>query len=230
MRHGGRRAGYRSPAAIRLTISIAMPAATMHHAAASIGLTIRASQAWVPRLERDLVERAQQGDAAAFDLLVARVGDRLFGLAYHVLRDRDTAEDAAQQALVQIWRMLPGLRDPERFDRWSYRIVVRAAFAESARHRRWIVKPAAVADSPSTVRDHANAVADRDQLGRGFDRLSLEHRAVVALKYFADRSDDEIAEILEVPVGTVRSRLHHSLRRLRGELDADARPGRGVAP
>jgi RNA polymerase sigma factor (sigma-70 family) len=90
--------------------------------------------------------------------------------------------------------------------------------------------PAFLANPPSAEHDHARAVADRDQLERGFRRLSVEHRAVVALKYFADRTDDQIAEILEIPVGTVRSRLHHSLRRLRAELDADARsePARGM--
>jgi RNA polymerase sigma-70 factor (ECF subfamily) len=194
------------------------------------GVSIQATVSWVPELERQLVERAQRGDEEAFHELVTRVGDRLFGLAQHILRDPEAAEDAAQQALLDIWRKLPRLNDPDRFGAWSYRIVVRAAYAEASRRRRWFVTPAFLANPPSAEHDHARAVADRDQLERGFRRLSVEHRAVVALKYFADRTDDQIAEILEIPVGTVRSRLHHSLRRLRAELDADARsePARGM--
>jgi RNA polymerase sigma-70 factor (ECF subfamily) len=194
------------------------------------GVSIQATVSWVPELERQLVERAQRGDEEAFHELATRVGDRLFGLAQHILRDPEAAEDAAQQALLDIWRKLPRLNDPDRFGAWSYRIVVRAAYAEASRRRRWFVTPAFLANPPSAEHDHARAVADRDQLERGFHRLSVEHRAVVALKYFADRTDDQIAEILEIPVGTVRSRLHHSLRRLRAELDADARsePARGM--
>ena len=192
-------------------------------------VSIQATVSWVPGLERQLVERAQRGDEEAFQDLASRNGDRLFGLALHILRDPDAAEDAAQQALLDIWRKLPRLNDPDRFGAWSYRIVVRAAYAEASRRRRWIVTPVRLASAPAAAPDHAGAAADRDQLARGFQRLSVEHRAVVALKYFADRTDDQIAEILEIPVGTVRSRLHHSIRRLRAELDADGREsGRGM--
>jgi RNA polymerase sigma-70 factor (ECF subfamily) len=186
-------------------------------------VSIRTTVSWVPGLERQLVERAQRGDEEAFHELAAQAGDRLFGLARHILRDPDAAEDAAQQALLDIWRKLPRLNDPDRFGAWSYRIVVRAAYAEASRRRRWIVTPVHLASAASAEADHADVAADRDQLSRGFQRLSVEHRAVVALKYFADRTDDEIAEILEIPVGTVRSRLHHSLRHLRAELEADGR-------
>jgi RNA polymerase sigma-70 factor (ECF subfamily) len=187
------------------------------------GVSIQATVSWVPGLERELVERARRGDEEAFHELASRVGDRLFSMAHHILRDPDAAEDAAQQALLDIWRNLPRLNDVDRFGAWSYRIVVRAAYAEASRRRRWIVTPIRLASSLSPEPDHAGAAADRDQLDRGFKRLSVEHRAVVALKYFADRTDDQIAEILEIPVGTVRSRLHHSLRSLRAELEADAR-------
>jgi RNA polymerase sigma-70 factor, ECF subfamily len=190
-----------------------------------MSISIEARLPWVPRLERDLVERAQRGDEEAFHALVDSLGDRLFGLAHHILRDPHVAEDAAQEALVQMWRHLPRLHDADSFGAWSHRIVVRAAYAEAARHRRWFVRPPFLG-SPTSEPDQTRGVSDRDQLDRGISHLSIEQRAVIALKYFADRSDDQIAEILEIPVGTVRSRLHHSLRRLRAELDADARePG-----
>ena len=229
-RSGGR-AVARPPGPTRVRICLELPPTTREDAISSIGLSIRVTLSWVPALERELVERARQGDQGAFDALVERMGDRLFGLAYHILRDLHAAEDAAQQALLDIWQQLPRLRDIDRFEAWSHRIVVRAAYAESARRQRWIVKPAGVAPQPASGRDLAGGVADRDQLDRGFRRLSIDHRAVVALKFFADRSDDQIAEILGIPAGTVRSRLHHSMRRLRAELDADARrSAEGGAP
>lgn len=180
-------------------------------------------------LERLLVERAQRGDEEAFHELATLVGDRLFGLAYHVLRDPGAAEDAAQQALLDIWRQLPRLSDPDRFAAWSYRIVVRAAYAEVARRRKWLFGSFRAADPPAA--DHASSVVDRDQLERGFSRLSVEQRAVLALRYFADRTQEEIADILDLPVGTVRSRLHYGLQRLRAELEADARsePGQVIS-
>jgi RNA polymerase sigma-70 factor (ECF subfamily) len=80
------------------------------------------------------------------------------------------------------------------------------------------------------MRDDVESVADRDQLERGFRRLSIEHRAVVVLHYYVDLPVDRIAEVLQVPRGTVRSRLHYAMRALRAALDADARPAQdGIA-
>jgi RNA polymerase sigma-70 factor (ECF subfamily) len=221
--NAGGRGRARPPATTRLEVRLEVRAPTREDAPASIGLSIRATVAWVPRVERELVERAQHGDEEAFDLLVGRTGDQLFGLAYHILRDPQAAEDAVQQALVDIWQQLPRLRDPASFTAWSHKIVVRAAYAESSRRRRWVVMPAREPGPSAIARDPAGGIADRDQLDRGFRRLSIDHRVVVALKYFADRSDDQIADILDIPVGTVRSRLFASMRQLRAELDADAR-------
>ncbi len=80
---------------------------------------------------------------------------------------------------------------------------------------------------PSDGSSHADAsslIADRDQLERGFRRLSINHRAVVVLHHYLDLPVDRVAAILQVPPGTVRSRLHHAMGALRAALDADARP------
>ena len=177
-------------------------------------------------MDTDLVIRAQNGDEEAFASLAVSAGDRLHAVAHRILRDTHLAEDATQQALLTIWRDLPQLRDPARFDAWSYRLLVRACYAEGRRIRRWTpglrlrVLPD---DEPMSV-DGTGSVADRDQLERGFRRLSIDHRAVVVLHHYLDMPLDQIAETLGVPVGTVRSRLHHAMRGLRAALDADARP------
>src|SRR5919112_201007 len=86
-------------------------------------------------MDIDLVTRAQGGDEGAFMSLAVAVGDRLHAVAHRILRDTDLAEDATQQALLAIWRDLPQLRDPARFEAWSYRLLVRACYAEGRRSR-----------------------------------------------------------------------------------------------
>jgi RNA polymerase sigma-70 factor (ECF subfamily) len=173
-------------------------------------------------LDRELVERAQAGDDSAFAELAARIGDRMYATAQHILHDTGRAEDAVQGAMISIWRQLPQLSDPDRFQAWAYRIVVRAAYAEARRRRLWIVRSTTDRDQRSTP-DHATGIADRDQLERGFRALSFEHRAVLVLKHFSGLSNPEIAEALGIPEGTVRSRLHLGIQSLRAVLEADAR-------
>ena len=176
-------------------------------------------------MDTELVIRAQHGDEEAFTSLAVAVGDRLHAVAHRILRDTDLAEDATQQALLNVWRDLPQLRDPARFDAWSYRLLVRACYAEARRTRSASNLRLLPADEPVGA-DGASLVIDRDQLERGFRRLSIDHRAVVVLHHYLDLPLSEVAETLGVPEGTVRSRLHHAMRGLRAALDADARPTR----
>jgi RNA polymerase sigma-70 factor (ECF subfamily) len=175
-------------------------------------------------MDTDLVARAQRGDEEAFASLAVAVGDRLHAVAHRILRDLHLAEDATQQALLAIWRDLPQLRDPARFDAWSYRLLVRACYAEGRKERHWTPNMRLLASDEPMQADGSGSVIDRDQLERGFRRLSIDHRAVVVMHHYLDMPLDRVAETLGVPVGTVRSRLHHAMRGLRAALDADERP------
>jgi RNA polymerase sigma-70 factor (ECF subfamily) len=175
-------------------------------------------------MDTQLVVRAQSGDQQAFASLAMAVGDRLHAVAHRILRDTDLAEDATQQALLSVWRDLPQLRDPARFDAWSYRLLVRACYAEARRTRRWAPNLRLLPTDEPVATDPLGSVMDRDQLERGFRRLSIDHRAVVVLHHYLDLPLPEVAEALGVPEGTVRSRLHNAMRGLRAALDADARP------
>jgi RNA polymerase sigma-70 factor (ECF subfamily) len=86
---------------------------------------------------RDLVERAQDGDREAFAVLVTMTSDRMYALAARILRDNVLAEDALQGALMTVWRQLPTLRDPDRFEAWVRRLLVHACYAEARRRRTW---------------------------------------------------------------------------------------------
>jgi RNA polymerase sigma-70 factor (ECF subfamily) len=175
-------------------------------------------------MDTELVRRAQRGDEQAFASLAVAVGDRLHAVAQRILRDADLAEDATQRALLGIWQDLPQLRDADRFDAWSYRLVVRACYAEGRRTRQWTPNLHLLPSDQPTAGEGLSSVVDRDQLERGFRRLSIDHRAVVVLHHYLDIPLEMVAEILGVPIGTVRSRLHHAMRGLRAALEADARP------
>ena len=175
-------------------------------------------------MDTDLVVRAQGGDQEAFADLAATIADRFLATSHRILSDIDLAEDATQQALLSIWQDLPQLRDPARFEAWSYRLLVRACYAEASRTRRWAPNIHLLPADEPMAEDALSTVVDRDQLERGFRRLSIDHRAVVVLHHYLDLPLDEVADVLGVPAGTVRSRLHHAMRGLRAALEADARP------
>src|SRR6186713_1380446 len=175
-------------------------------------------------MDTDLVTRAQRGDEEAFASLAVAVGDRLHAVAHRILRDIELAEDATQQALLAIWRDLPQLRDPARFEAWSYRLLVRACYTEGRKSRRWAPNLRLLSvDEPMAV-DGLSAVLDRDQLERAFRSLSMNHRTVVVLHHYLDLPLDRVADIVGVPVGTVGSRLHYATGQLRLALKADAQP------
>ena len=174
-------------------------------------------------MDTDLVKLAQNGDKGAFTTLAAARADRFLAASHRILRDFSLAEDATQQALLSIWRDLPQLRDPARFDAWSYRLLVRACYAEASHTRRWTPNIRLLpADEPMAA-DELSTVVNRDQLDRGFRRLSLDQRTVVVLHHYLDMPLDQVAETLGIPVGTVASRLHYAMRAMRAALDADAR-------
>ncbi len=177
-------------------------------------------------MDRELVEAARRGDREAFADLVRARGDRLFALAQRILRDVDRTGDALQDALVIAWRDLPSLRDPDRFDAWLHRLVVRACLAEAVRHRRRVSNLHTLPDDLPVPFDESRWVADRDQLERGFQRLTPEQRALLVLRHYAGMEPAEIAVIVGIPPGTVRSRLTRAHQAMRAALDADARiPG-----
>jgi RNA polymerase sigma-70 factor, ECF subfamily len=151
----------------------------------------------------ELVVQAQGGDEGAFASLALVAGNRLHPIAHRILRDADLADDATQQALLAIWRDLPQLRDPERFDGWAYRLLVRACYTEVRKTRRWAPNLRVLNVDESSPSDDIATVADRDQLERAFRRLSVDHRAVVVLHHHLDLSLVDVAEALGVPVGTV---------------------------
>jgi RNA polymerase sigma-70 factor (ECF subfamily) len=174
-------------------------------------------------MDQDLVARVQAGDQRAFEALVMADHPRLYRAAYGVLRDRAVAEDATQQALLDIWRDIRRLRDASKYEAWSYRLLVRVCYAETKRRPRWqTAEDLSPAEEPRTA-DPYGSVADRDQLERGFQRLSMDHRVLLALRFLLGLTPEQVAEVLDLPRSTVYSRLGAAMKAMRAALEADAR-------
>ena len=175
-------------------------------------------------MDTELVLRAQRGDKGAYALVAGEVADRFLAVARRILRDLDLAEDATQQALIAVWQDLPQLRDPSRFEAWSYRLLVNACYTEGRKQRRWAPNLRLLQVDEAIAGDELGSVLDRDQLEAGFRRLPIDQRSVVVLHHYLDLPLERVADVLGIPVGTAHSRLHYAMRGLRAALEADARP------
>ena len=175
-------------------------------------------------MDRDLVERARRGDREAFAVLVHQVSNALFAVAYRILRDTGLAEDALQNALVLAWRRLPHLRDSDRFEAWIHRILVHACYDESQRSRPWAATVRFLPVDTRSTPDESSTIAARDELDRAFRRIPVDQRAVFVLHHYLGLPLVEIAEMLGIPAGTARSRLHYATRSLRSVMTDDAEP------
>jgi RNA polymerase sigma-70 factor (ECF subfamily) len=176
-------------------------------------------------MQAELARRAQAGDHEAFGVLVRTSLPRLIGIARLILRDQDRAQDAVQEALVLAWKHVGALRDPGAWDGWLYRLTVRACYRSARHHKaRDLVELHVVLDDEPEMHDFSLTVAERDRLGRELGRLPLEQRAVMVLHFYLDLPLTDAAEILGIPAGTVKSRLHRGLDALRAAM-ADEAPG-----
>jgi RNA polymerase sigma factor (sigma-70 family) len=171
-----------------------------------------------PSRRAELVLAARRGDRSAFGDLVELEVPKALGAARILLRSSSDAADAVQDALLSAWSGLEGLRDAEAFPAWFRRHVVRSA-ARMAKRRK-------VADIESldvSAPDDLERTLERRQLGRAFDRLDDRDRLLLTLHHFWGLPIAETAEHLGIPRGTVKSRVHHAMTRLRAAYDAEGR-------
>jgi RNA polymerase sigma-70 factor (ECF subfamily) len=188
----------------------------------------------VASVDDALVQRAQVGDAAAFDALVGARLDRCYRLAWSILTNDADAADATQEAFVLAWRELPRLRDPGAFDGWLNRIVANAALM--ARRHRVRLREVNVEARSSTddvsepieppydpyAKTDIDELHGSDEMGRAFGRLRPQDRALLVLHHVEERPVAEIARTLAIPVGTAKWRLHAARRALERAMEAEA--------
>lgn len=169
-------------------------------------------------MDTELVIHARNGDQQAFATLATSSYARLHQVAFRILQDRPAAEDATQQAVLSMWRCLPQLRDPDRFEAWSYRLLVNACNSEFRRRKRMLPSVGSATSREPVTPDAYGQLFDRDLLERAFSALSIDHRTVLVLRYYLDLPLEAIARSLDVPIGTVDSRLHRALGKMRDAL------------
>jgi RNA polymerase sigma-70 factor (ECF subfamily) len=178
-------------------------------------------------LEREVILRAQQGDPDAFAELVREHQEAAFRVAYLIVRDEAEARDVAQEALVRAYRSLRRFDANEPFRPWLLKIVTNSALnsVRAAKRRRsmgeryeQLASPNTTAPSPEREVESANEASRVWQAVRALDP---QDQALLYLRYFLDSSERETAAAIGRPAGTVKSRLHRVLRKLRGVIEAD---------
>jgi len=171
----------------------------------------------------DVVDRARRGDQEAFAAVIRHYDPGLRALAYRLLEDRDLMDDALQEAYVKAFRGLPRFRGQAKLGTWLYRIVYNACLDELKRPtRRQDVPCEDVHDAPAPWTDPGEAVARRGDLAEALARLAPEERAAVILVDAQGFDYREAARVLDVPEGTIGSRLSRARASLRTELGGDA--------
>ena len=176
-----------------------------------------------PLEDAELARRAREGDDVAYEELVKRFGPIAFRVAWLVTRDRSEAEDAAQEAFVKAYYALPRFRPDAPFRPWLLKIVANEARnrARSTRRRQGLaLRAAAVSDGDAAPSPEAAALADDDRqaLVAALNRLNAPDREVIGYRFLLGLSEAETAEVLEVRLGTVKSRLSRAMGRLRSSL------------
>lgn len=177
--------------------------------------------AGAPEREGFLVLRAQTGDREALDALLGSVQEPLYRYALSLVGERQLAEDVLQETFVRVYRKLGYLREPALFRPWAYRIATREAFRHLKRERRWseqVRDEEALNALPAPPAREEFAPALSGRLRETVAGLSPASRAVVVLYYLHEMSLQETADVLGVPLGTVKSRLAYGLGALRRQL------------
>ena len=175
--------------------------------------------------DRSLADRARHGDLGAFEELMHARIDAIYRLSYAIVGDEADARDATQETFIAAWRRIRELRDPERFDAWLQRIAVNSArMTLRARGRRRVREiPAGDVAALASAADRRRrpSAPTRDLLGAALDRIPTDQRTILVLHHLEGHGVAELAEILGIPVGTVKSRLHTARRALQEALAAE---------
>ncbi len=200
----------------------------------ALGKTLVASPERRQEADADLeiVRRVQSGDVAAFDDLIRKYRERLYGVVYNLTSNREDAADLTQDAFIKAFQSIQRFSGQSSFFTWLYRIAVNSTISHlrKSRLRAFFSLEAVDADEP-VARDIIDALTDKsggerdtyvrelqEKLNDAMQKLSIKHRTVVTLFEIDGLSHQEIAEIMDCSVGTVRSRLHYAKQLLQAEL------------
>jgi RNA polymerase sigma-70 factor (ECF subfamily) len=188
-----------------------------------------------PLVNSDLIKRCQQGDLHSFSELYALYSKKALATAALISGSRGIAQDIVQEAFIQCFDRIKDLHDPERFDPWFYRILVRTGWGMVKKQAHAVPVDDDRMDTLITATDPHSGLDDYETsltVREALEKLSLPLKTVVVLHYFNDLSIKDIAGVLGCFQGTVKSRLHHARRELfyelYGDFDEDERQETGL--
>ena len=176
-----------------------------------------------PDHERELVERCRRGEVGAFEELVDQYKNLVFAMITRTLPDRSQAEDVAQDVFLRIHRGLPYFRGEARLSTWIYRIVVNVCMQDRGRATAAVSLDDANArvSAPAAADRHAENLELRDRLEKAIAQLPAQYRLLIAAHYLRGVQYEELAEAMQLPLGTVKTQLHRAKRQLRTLLETD---------
>jgi len=176
-----------------------------------------------PANERELIERCRRGDEAAFQTLIDRYKNLVFGLIARTVHDPSRADDLAQDVFLRIYRGLPYFRGEARLSTWIYRIVINVCSQELERPRAPMsLDTGSGADAgPGAIDRRFGDLELRDRLEKAITRLAPNYRLLIAAHYLQGVQYEELAEALRLPLGTVKTQLHRAKRQLRALLETE---------
>jgi RNA polymerase sigma-70 factor (ECF subfamily) len=172
-------------------------------------------------MDGGLIERARAGDANAFDELARSRIDTVYRTALAILGSPADARDATQETLVSMWRGLPSLRNVEAFDGWLHRVTVNSS--KMALRRKRGIREIQITDENVGALPHASTSVDDSDFDRAFDRLNVDQRALIVAHHLDGASLSDLARTLDIPQGTVKSRLFNARAALDRALEEERR-------
>lgn len=171
---------------------------------------------------RELIEKARAGDKQAFEFLVQRFQNRVFSVAYGVIGNPQEAEDIAQETFIKAYKGIDKLNNVEGFYKWLLRIAVNTSINYKKSFTN--AKHVSIDDIPNPVyqgetpEEYVDKRENIKTLGLVLAELTPEHRAILVLREIEGLAYDEIANLFEIPLGTVKSRINHAREKLRQGL------------
>ena len=171
-----------------------------------------------------LVVRAKMGDRVALEQLATRYQRKFLGHAYRLLGDAESARDVVQEGWIDILRGLYRLQDDKAFSVWSFRIITRKCTRHIAglqRNRKVLENLQGQPGAATTTSNDIEQALDHGKLRTALAKLPDEHRAAIGLFYLEGMSVAEVAVALEIPIGTIKTRLMHGRNKLRAILEGD---------
>lgn len=184
-----------------------------------------------------IVQRVQAGDVASFDLLILKYRERVYAMIYNMTSNREDAADLTQDSFIKAFQSINRFQGQSSFFTWLYRIAVNSSLTHIRKNKLRtffsfdkVHEDASISDVINRLTDKKDVERDvfvnelQEKLNEALQKLSISHRTVVTLFEIDGLSHEEIAEVMNCSVGTVRSRLHYAKQLLQAELQSYVRP------